>query len=87
MAKVMISLPDGLLRQLDDEAQRRGTTRSGLLRDYIDAGLRQRDVERARKIREILAEPVEPGGFGGNSVEFIKQERQLRLDKLSRRGT
>ena len=31
MAKVMISVPDGLLSRIDAEAERRGTTRSGLL--------------------------------------------------------
>jgi len=33
MAKVMISLPDDVLARIDSEARRRGTTRSGLLRD------------------------------------------------------
>ncbi len=33
MAKVMISIPDPLLELLDAEAERRGTSRSGLLQD------------------------------------------------------
>jgi len=33
MAKVMISLPDDVLARIDDEAERRGTTRSALLRE------------------------------------------------------
>jgi predicted transcriptional regulator len=33
MAKVMISLPDEVLARIDDEAARRGTTRSALLRE------------------------------------------------------
>jgi predicted transcriptional regulator len=33
MAKVMVSLPDDVLARIDDEAERRGTTRSALLRE------------------------------------------------------
>lgn len=33
MAKVMVSLPDDVLARIDDEAARRGTTRSALLRE------------------------------------------------------
>ena len=33
MAKVMVSLPDEVLARIDREARRRGTTRSGLLRE------------------------------------------------------
>lgn len=43
---VMVSLPDDLLGSLDAEATRRGTTRSGLLRHYVDEGLRQRGRSR-----------------------------------------
>ena len=82
MAKVMVSLPDDLLRQLDAEADRRGTTRSGLLRDYVEDGMRRRSRERAQRMREILAEPVAPGHFGGSGVELIREEREKRLDRL-----
>ena len=87
MAKVMVSLPDELLRQLDLEAQQRGTTRSGLLRDYVADGLGQRQRVRAERIRKILAEPVDSGGFGGRGVELLREEREKRtakLDSLSR---
>lgn len=33
MAKVMVSLPDDVLARIDVEAERRGTTRSALLRE------------------------------------------------------
>lgn len=85
MAKVMVSLPDDLLRMLDDEAQRRGTTRSGLLRDYIDEGMKARARARARRVKAILSEVQDLGPeHGGSSLEYLKQERQLRLDKLGR---
>lgn len=47
MAKVMISIPDGLLEMLDAEAERRRTSRSGLLQDAArrELGLVQRPRE------------------------------------------
>lgn len=52
MAKVMVSMPDRLLAALDAEAERRRTTRSGLLQDAArrELGLLRRDRG------EILAE-------------------------------
>jgi metal-responsive CopG/Arc/MetJ family transcriptional regulator len=41
MAKVMVSLPDDLLARLDDQARRRGTSRSGLLRELAELAARQ----------------------------------------------
>lgn len=35
MAKVMVSLPDDVLARIDAEAERRGTTRSALLREAV----------------------------------------------------
>ena len=80
MAKVMVSLPDDLLRALDAEAQARGMTRSGLLRDYVQEGMQRRNQERIRRMKEILAEPAT--SHGGDVVELLRQERQERLDKL-----
>lgn len=75
MAKVMVSLPDDLLVTLDAEAARRRTTRSGLLRDYVNEGLRQRAQERARRVEEIMSESV---GHGGGGVEDLKRNRPTR---------
>lgn len=45
MAKVMISIPDGLLSALDAEVERRGTSRSALLQDAAkrELGLLRRE--------------------------------------------
>jgi metal-responsive CopG/Arc/MetJ family transcriptional regulator len=83
MAKVMVSLPDDLLRQLDAEAQQRGTTRSGLLRSYVEEGIHRRNQRRAERMRQILAEPVASSGFGGDSVDFLRAERERRLERLT----
>jgi predicted transcriptional regulator len=83
MAKVMVSLPDDLLRELDREAQQRGTTRSGLLRDYVQQGMERRSRDRAARMKELLAGAE---GHGGSVVEALREERQGRLDKLDRLG-
>ncbi|MCV7148581.1 CopG family ribbon-helix-helix protein [Mycobacterium riyadhense] len=43
MSKVMVSLPDGLLAELDAEVKRRGTSRSALLADAARRELARRD--------------------------------------------
>ena len=45
MSKVMISLPDELLRRLDREARRRSMTRSGLLAAAAQRELSRRDPD------------------------------------------
>ena len=82
MAKVMVSLPDDLLRQLDAEARERGTTRSGLLRSYVQEGMQRRTQERARRMKELRAEPAT--GRGNDVVELLDEARQERLERLGR---
>ena len=45
MAKVMVSLPDELLAQVDDEARRRTTSRSALLAVALRRELARRDPD------------------------------------------
>ncbi len=55
MAKVMISLPDPLLAALDAEAERRHTTRSGLLQDAARRELGQLRRDRASVMADLDA--------------------------------
>lgn len=68
----MVSLPDELLARLDAEAARRGTTRSGLLRHYVDEGVRKRARVRARRVDELMRTP---GRHGGRGVDELKRGR------------
>jgi hypothetical protein len=72
VAKVMVSLPDDLLRDLDAEAARRGLTRSGLLRDLAQESLRRRGADRAARVGEILGGA---GAHGGGVAELLKAHR------------
>jgi metal-responsive CopG/Arc/MetJ family transcriptional regulator len=72
MAKVMVSLPDDLLRAIDTEASRRGTTRSGLLRDMAAETLERRRGQRSRRMRELNREA---GSHGGAVADLVKRHR------------
>ena len=74
MAKVMVSLPDDLLRAVDVEADRRGTSRSGLLRELAEDSLRRRSVHRAERMAAIGAE-AGSSGHGGSVAELVKANR------------
>ena len=68
----MVSLPDDLLGSLDAEAARRNTSRSGLLRDYVNEGLHHRGQERARRVQQVMSVA---GHHGGDGVRELKRHR------------
>ncbi|MBA2429048.1 MAG: ribbon-helix-helix protein, CopG family [Thermoleophilaceae bacterium] len=69
------ALPDALLDEIDAEAGRRGTTRSALLRTFVDEALTRRSSRRAERITEIMKGATP---HGGNALELLKRERQRR---------
>jgi ribbon-helix-helix CopG family protein len=72
MAKVMISLPDDLLKRFDAHAQWRRTTRSGLLAELAERELASTSDARRRRINELLANP---GDFGGHGARYVREDR------------
>lgn len=77
VAKVMVSLPDDVLRAVDVEAARRGTTRSGLLRELAEDASRQRSIRRAQRMAELTASGQNKG-HGGRVAELVKTTRPER---------
>jgi metal-responsive CopG/Arc/MetJ family transcriptional regulator len=77
MAKVMVSLPDDLLKAVDVEAARRGTTRSGLLREMAEETLRRRSAHRARRMAQISGNSPSMG-HGGDVAQLVKATRPKR---------
>ena len=75
MAKVMVSLPDDLLRAVDVEAGRRGTTRSGYLRELAEETLRRRSAQRAQRMTEIDTMDGPVKGHGGGVEALVKANR------------
>ncbi|HET8955070.1 MAG TPA: ribbon-helix-helix domain-containing protein [Solirubrobacterales bacterium] len=72
MAKVMVSLPDDLLAEVDAEARRGGTTRSAIMRDFANAALRKRREGRATAMRSLLGNA---SPHGGRAAEQVKSTR------------
>ncbi len=75
MAKVMVSMPDELLNEVDAEASRTGTTRSAVLRSFADAALRKRRADRAAAMRTLLRAAAR---HGGGAAENVKATRPAR---------
>ena len=75
VAKVMVSLPDDLLRAVDMEAGRRGTTRSGYLRELAEETLRRRSALRAQRMAEIDTMDGPVRGHGGGVAALVKANR------------
>jgi metal-responsive CopG/Arc/MetJ family transcriptional regulator len=72
MAKVMVSLPDDLLAEVDAEARRGGTTRSAVMREFAIVALRRRREARAAAMRSLLRAP---SPHGGHAAEQVKATR------------
>lgn len=76
VAKVMISIPDGLLKRLDAQARANRETRSGFLRRLAE---RELDVARSREreeLEDLLDKATVPGGMGGDSARLIREDRE-----------
>jgi predicted transcriptional regulator len=74
MAKVMVSLPDDLLAQVDEEAARRSTSRSALLALAVRRELQRRDpaaIDAA--IARSRARFADAGPF--DAADLIRAER------------
>lgn len=72
MAKVMVSMPDDLLNEVDAEASRLGTSRSAVLREFADSALRRRRTNRAAAMGALLRHT---GSHGGAAAERVKTTR------------
>ena len=70
-----MSLPDDLLHAVDVEADRRGTTRSGFLRELAEDSLQRRSLRRAERMAEIDDVDRPAGGHGGQVAELVKSTR------------
>lgn len=72
MAKVMISLPDGLLARLDSRAAERGSTRSATVRDIVESALGEQERLLADRMAELDGHAA---GHGGDVAGALKASR------------
>lgn len=75
MVKVMVSFPADLLVRLDDQARRRGTSRSGLLRELAERELLIDSADRRRRIMRSLADAAP---HGGDNAASVREQRRAR---------
>lgn len=75
MAKVMISMPDELLSQVDRAARERGLTRSGFLQGLARERLADGEAVRRARIERLLASP---GSFDGKGTQHVREDRRAR---------
>ena len=75
VAKVMISLPDELLKRLDDHAREAGETRSGLLRRLAEHEIESGEADRRRHIEELM-EKIGTIDLGGEATRMIREDRE-----------
>jgi len=77
MSKVMVSLPDDLVRDLDEEARRRSMSRSALLAAAARRELARRDPE---AVAEAVARSEERFRTAGSfdAANLVRQDRDRR---------
>lgn len=72
--KVMVSMPDHLLAEVDAEAKRTDSTRSAVLRGFAEAAIQRRRAHRADELGKLVRRYAAPQG-SGNVAELIKASR------------
>ncbi len=72
--KLAISVPEEVIRKVDQAAKRRGMTRSGFITDVLSHVARARtDAEIARRVNDLFSDPE----IVRDQVETAKQFRRI----------
>jgi hypothetical protein len=74
--KVLISMPEELLRQLDDAAQRRGESRSGFIQRIAEHEIVESNAQLRKELEELLEPPLDLGGR--TAAELVRKGRDTR---------
>lgn len=77
MSKVMVSLPDQLVRQIDEEARRRSISRSALLAVAAQRELARRDPAAVAAAIARSEQRFSAAGYF-DAAELIRQDRETR---------
>ncbi len=76
VAKVMISIPDKLLKRLDLRAKEAGETRSGFLQRIAEQELERTERHDREEIERLLDE-IQPLDLGGvSAAQLIREDRE-----------
>jgi oligoribonuclease (3'-5' exoribonuclease) len=74
VAKVMISVPDDLLKRIDDHLKGTGESRSGFLRRLAEAEIHTNEAEERKYFEDLLRKATAP--MGGDAVRMIREDRE-----------
>jgi metal-responsive CopG/Arc/MetJ family transcriptional regulator len=74
VAKVMISIPDDLLKRLDAQARVGHETRSGFLRRLAERELAADEDRRREEVVRLLDLATAP--MGGDAARLIREDRE-----------
>jgi metal-responsive CopG/Arc/MetJ family transcriptional regulator len=74
VAKVMISIPDDLLKRLDAQARANRETRSGFLRRLAERELGVDFDRRRAEVERLLDLATAP--MGGDAAKLIREDRE-----------
>lgn len=74
VAKVMISIPDDLLKRLDSCAQALGETRSGFLQRLAAREIDRQQAQERRELEELL-DKIGTLDLGGEAAQLIREDR------------
>ncbi len=74
VAKVLISLPDDLLRRIDEYATRSTETRSGFLQRLAEREIAIDNARRTKEFEQLLGPPLPPDG-GPTGAQLIREDR------------
>jgi HicB_like antitoxin of bacterial toxin-antitoxin system len=78
VAKVMISIPDKLLKRIDDHVEAAHQTRSGFLQRLAELELERTECRDRGEIEQLLGE-IQPLDFGGvGAAHLIREDRDSR---------
>jgi len=87
--KILVTLDDALVRDLDRAARERGVTRSALLAAIAERDLRQRTPEQQREIDGALQALRKLAGrcgtAGEDSSTIVRRMRDERTEHLAQR--
>lgn len=75
VAKVMISIPDALLKRIDAYVASTGETRSGFLQRLAEAELDADEERRHREVIELL-HSIQVDLGGKSAAELIREDRE-----------
>ena len=79
MAKVLVSVPDQLLREIDARTKAAGETRSGYVQRLVEEDMEEderRGREEAKRLMDLIRADFRPGEKSIDAAKLIREDRE-----------